>query len=185
MCPPVWQFYSELIIVIDFLRLSRSMIDDSIIQNLNALMAPAKKPWDPSSTAERQIRPVERTPTHPQACQEFKDNILFQSWQTRSDVLNYCAGVALNPEDPDLVIKEIESAKGRERVVDERLDPYSGRFFPREARTEILANIIRNERAVETIIRSRTWGLVVERCGKSGEGWEEALDRWREKRESR
>ena len=173
-----------LIVDIDFLRISRSLIDDSIIQNLNALMTPAKNVWDPSSTGERQIRPVERKPTDPQACLDFKENVLFQSWQTRSDVLNYCAGVALNPEDPDLALKEIESAKERERVVDERLDPYSGRFFPREARTETLANIIRNERTVESIIRSRTWGLVGERCGSSGEGWGEALDKWRARRES-
>ena len=168
----------------DFLRLSRGMIDDSIVQNLNALMTPSQKPWDPATTSERQIRPVEREPTDPRACQSFKNEVLFQSWQTRSDVLNYCAGVALDPSDPDLALKEVESAKERERVVDERLDPYSGRFFPREARTETLANLIRNERSVEGIIRSRTWGLVSERCGDPGIGWEEALNRWREDKES-
>ena len=168
----------------DFLRLSRGMIDDSIVQNLNALMTPSTKPWDPASTSERQIRPVERRPTDPQACQSFKNEVLFQSWQTRSDVLNYCAGVALDPSDPDLALKQVESPNERERVIDERLDPYSGRFFPREARTEILGNLIRNERSVEGIIRSRTWGLVSERCGDHGTGWEEALNRWREDREA-
>ncbi len=148
-------------------------------------MTPSRKPWDPASTSERQLRPVERQPTDPEACQSFKDDVLFQSWQTRSDVLNYCASVALNPNDPDLALKEIESAKERDRVVDERLDPYSGRFFPREARTEVLANLIRNERSVESIIRSRTWALVSERCGDSGLGWQEALDKWRAGRESR
>ena len=160
------------------------MIDDSIVQNLNALLTPSKKPWDPASTAERQIRPVERRPTDPSACHSFKDDVLFQSWQTRSDVLNYCAGVALNPSDPDLALKEIESAKERDRVVDERLDPYSGRFFPREARTEILANVVRNERSVEGIIRSRPWGVVNERCGDVGINWEEALNRWRADKEA-
>lgn len=87
--------------------------------------------------------------------------------------------MALNPEDPDLIAREAESAKERERVVDERLDPYSGRFFPREARTESLAYLIRNERGVEGIIRARTWGLVQERCGEVGVGWEEALNKWR------
>lgn len=168
----------------DFLRLSRGMIDDSIIQNLNALMTPSRKPWDPATTSERQIRPVERRPTDPQACQGFKNEVLFRSWQTRSDVLNYCAGVALDPSDPDLALKQVESAKERERVVDERLDPYSGRFFPREARTELLANLIRNERSVEGIIRSRTWSLVSERCGDPGTGWEEALNKWRHDREA-
>lgn len=161
------------------------MIDDSIIQNLNALVAPGSQKWDPSSTSERQLRPAQRRPTDPHACQAFKDEVLFPSWQTRSDVLNYCAGVALNPEDPDLVLREVESAKERERVVDERLDPYSGRLFPREARTEVLANLIRNERSVENIIRSRTWGLLAERCESSGEGFQEALNDWHMKRGSR
>ena len=155
------------------------MIDDSIIQNLNALVTPSRQKWDPSSTAERQIQPVEGKPINPHVCQSFKNEVLFPSWQTRSDVLNYCAGVALNPGDPELALKEAESRKERERVVDERLDPYSGRFFPTETRTEMLANTIRNERSVERIVRSRTWGIVTERCGSCGEGWEEALNRWR------
>lgn len=155
------------------------MIDDSIVQNLNALVTPSKEPFDPYSTAERQIRPSQKQLINPQSCQSFKDDILFQSWQVRSDVLNYCAGVALDPEDPDLLLREIESAKEKERVVDERLDPYSGRFFPRETRTESLAYLIRNERNVEKIIRARTWGLVSERCGDLGQGWESALNKWR------
>ena len=171
--------------MVDFLRVSRGLIDDSIIQNLNALKTPSRRPWDPSSTAERQVQPVDRRPTDPEACRSFKNEILFQSWQTRSDVLNYCAGVALNPVDPDLTLKEVESAKERERVVDERLDPYSGRFFPREARTEVLANLIRNERSVEGIVRSRTWGLVTEQCGDAEVGWEDALNKWRADREGR
>lgn len=155
------------------------MIDDSIVQNLNALVTPSKEPFDPSSTAERQIRPSQKQPIDPQSCQSFKHEVLFKSWQVRADVLNYCAGVALDPGDPDLLLREIESAKEKERVVDERLDPYSGRFFPREARTESLAHLIRNERSVENIIRARTWGLVSERCGDLGQGWESALIRWR------
>ena len=147
-------------------------------------MTPSRTKWDPSSTAERQIRPIERKPTDPQACQSFKNEVLFQSWQSRSDVLNYCASVALDPADPDLALKQIESATESERIVDERLDPYSGRFFPREARTETLANLVRNERSVEGIIRSRTWGLVSERCGSTGEDWEEALNKWRMTQES-
>ena len=69
--------------------------------------------------------------------------------------------------------------------MDERLDPYSARFYPREPRTEVLANTVRNERAVEGIIRARTWGVVGERCGEQGVGWEEALNRWRRQEEGR
>lgn len=96
-------------------------------------------------------------------------------------MLNYCASVATSPDpdDPDSVLREVENEKDRERVVDERLDPYSARFFPREARTESLAALIRNERAVESIIRTRTWGLVRERCGDDWRNWEEALNEWR------
>ena len=100
-------------------------------------------------------------------------------------MLNYCAGVALNPDDPDLILSRVESAKDRERIVNERLDPYSGQIFPREPRTEILANVIRNERGVEAIIRARSWGLVIERCGDTAAGWEEALNRWRAEQETR
>lgn len=96
-------------------------------------------------------------------------------------MLDYCAGVATSPDpdDPDLPLRQVESVRDRERIVNERLDPYSSRFFPREARTESLANLVRNERGVENIIRARTWGLVGERCGEAGVGWEEALNGWR------
>lgn len=146
-------------------------------------MTPASAGFDPSSTAVRQTDATRTKRTiDPAACQSFKNNVLFPSWQTRSDVLNYCAGVATSPDpdDPDLILRETESAKDRERVVDERLDPYSARFFPREARTESLAHLIRNERSVEQIVRARTWGLVTERCGDTSGDWEEALNRWRE-----
>jgi hypothetical protein len=101
----------------------------------------------------------------------------------RSDVLNYCAGVATSPDpnDPEHVLREVEDARARERVVDERLDPYSGRYFPRDTRTESLAALIRNERSVESIIRSRTWGLVGERCDNEGVDAENALDDWRKR----
>ena len=59
------------------------------------------------------------------------------------------------------------------------MDPYSGRYFPKEARTESLALLMRNERAVEKIIRSRTWSVVGERCGISSEAAEDAFDKWR------
>lgn len=98
-------------------------------------------------------------------------------------MLSYCAGVATSPDsnDPDSLLREVENARARERIVNERLDPYSGRYFPREARTESLAALIRNERAVEGIIRSRTWNIVSERCGGQSQNYDEALDDWRRK----
>lgn len=104
----------------------------------------------------------------------------------RSDVLSYCASVATSPDpnDPVSILREVEDAKVRERIVDERLDPYSARYFPKELRTEQLANVIRNERMVESIIRNRSWSMVAERCGDEGRGFEDALNEWRKKKES-
>jgi predicted TIM-barrel fold metal-dependent hydrolase len=99
-------------------------------------------------------------------------------------VLFYCGVVAASPDpdDPEATLREIENAKDRGRVVDERLDPYSGRFFPREARTEALASLIRQENSVENIVRARTWGVVQQRCGGTGEAWEQAVDKWKQSR---
>lgn len=174
-----------LIRIIDFLRLSRSTIDDSITQNLNALMTPASAGFDPSSTSHRTPAPtVASRQVSPEACRVFKDKVLFPTWEARRDVLFYCGSVAASPDpdDPEATLREMENEKDRERVVNERLDPYSGRFFPREARTEILASLIRQENSVENIVRSRTWGIVQQRCGQTGETWEQAVTKWREAR---
>ncbi|KAI0850626.1 putative caffeine-induced death protein Cid2 [Daldinia vernicosa] len=180
------QFCFSTVALRDFLRISRSVIDDSITQNLNALLTPAQSGFDPSSTSARIPRASSR-PIDPRACQEFKDKVLFPSWQARSDVLTYCAYVATSPDpdDPEVSLREAETERNRERVVNERLDPYSGRYFPREPRTEMLANLLRQERSVENIVRSRTWGLVRERCGDSFQDAEEALNNWRTARERR
>lgn len=91
-------------------------------------------------------------------------------------MLDYCALVAASPDpdDPEATLREMENQKDRERIVDERLDPYSGRFSPREARTETLASLVRQERGIESIVRNRSWGLVQERCGGVGQSWEDA-----------
>ena len=79
----------------------------------------------------------------------------------------------------------MEDARARERVVNERLDPYSGRYFPRDTRTESLAALVRNELMVEGIIRSRTWGIVGERCDNEGLSFGQALDEWRKRQGGR
>ncbi|KAF4467439.1 caffeine-induced death 2 [Fusarium albosuccineum] len=172
---------------LDFLRLSRSSIDDSIAQNLNALVTPSRSGFDPSSTSQRAPRPMSRQ-IDAQACSDFKEKVLFPSWEARTEVLNYCALVAASPDpdDPDRTLRELEKEKDRERIVDERLDPYSGRFFPREARTERLASLIRQERGVEGIVRHRTWEVIQQRCvGDPFDGWEDAVSQWRKTRNSK
>lgn len=110
----------------------------------------------------------------------FKDKVLFPTWQTRSQVISYCTAVATShdPDDPEAAIREAEKRQHDEKVVDERLDPYSARLFPSEPRTEKLASIIRQEHAVENIVRSRTWGIVSQRCGGPLESWERAFAEW-------
>lgn len=112
--------------------------------------------------------------------------MLFPSWQARADVLSYCAGVAASPDpdDPEAAAREAEFARDRQRVVDERLDPYSARFAPREPRTEQLAWLIRQELGVEFIVRARTWGLVRERCGDDVDDWRKASENWQRGRRS-
>ncbi|KAK4459048.1 caffeine-induced death protein 2-domain-containing protein [Cladorrhinum samala] len=182
--PPLTpQFCFSTTVLRDFLRLSRSSIDDTISQNLNALATPARAGFDPTSTSRLGSRPAPRQ-IDPLACQAFKDKVLFPSWQARADVLSYCTVVATSPdpEDPEVGLREEENEKNRERVVNERLDPYSARFFPREPRTEQLASLIRLEMGVENIVRTRTWGIVKERCSdSSGGSWEDALAQWRRK----
>ncbi|KAG7049787.1 acetyltransferase [Colletotrichum scovillei] len=164
----------------DFLRLSRATVDDSITQNLNALVTPARAGFDPTSTSQRTPRSFPRQ-IDSQACQNFKDQVLFPTWHARAEVLHYCGVVATSPDpdDPEALLRQIEAAKDKERVVNERLDPYSGRFFPREPRTEQLAMLIRQEKGVENIVRTRTWDMVKQRCGESANTWEEALAGWR------
>ncbi|KAL0935854.1 caffeine-induced death protein 2, partial [Colletotrichum truncatum] len=164
----------------DFLRLSRASIDDAITQNLNALVTPSRAGFDPSSTSQRTPRALSRQ-IDPQSCQNFKDQALFPTWHARAEVLHYCGVVATSPDpdDPEALLLQIEKAKDKERVVDERLDPYSGRFFPREPRTERLAMLIRQEKGVENIVRTRTWDMVKQRCGESADTWEEAFEGWR------
>ncbi|KUI61726.1 Mitochondrial intermembrane space cysteine motif-containing protein MIX23 [Cytospora mali] len=175
------QFCFSTVTLRDFLRTSRGAIDDSITQNLNALITPAARGFDPNSTSQRAPRPSSRQQIDPGSCRNFKEKVLFPAWQARSDVLSYCALVATSPDpdDPEAAVREAEMEKNRESVVDERLDPYSARFFPREPRTAQLASLIRQEQGVENIVRSRTWGLVKERCGDSAEDPEKALAIWR------
>lgn len=142
-------------------------------------MTPAKTGFDPSSTSRRQGGAVSQI--DPQACQRFKDQVLFPSWHARTRVLSYCALVAASPDpdDPDLRLREVEDHEQRDKIVNERLDPYSARYFPREARTERLAALIRQERSVDNVVRARTWAVVTERCGQVEDDWEAAYARWR------
>src|SRR5207237_1333154 len=90
-------------------------------QHLNALLTPASRGFDPESTQARHTR----TRTGPQpdgrACSQFKTRVLFPAWQTRADVLAYCAGVATSPDphDPDQILRPGEESAGFDAGTDE------------------------------------------------------------------
>ena len=99
----------------------------------------------------------------------------------RSDILSYCGAIAANPDpnDPEIIQKEVERQKAVENQVDVRLDPYTGQVHHREGRIDQLASFIRQETQVERIIRQRTWAVVRDRCGMQ-QGCEDALREWKE-----
>lgn len=66
-------------------------------------------------------------------------------------------------------------------MVDERLDPYSSRFYPRESRTEQLAATLRQESIVEDIVRHRTWEVIQDRCEAPPKDWKSAMEAWKKK----
>lgn len=168
----------------DFLRLSRSQMDDTISTNLNSLLTPSvSRPFDPSSTSDPSTNRRGRQPVPAESCTEFLEQAVFPAWSSRSQLLSYCSIVATSPDpdDPDKTQIEAENMAQAHKVVDERLDPYSGRFFPKEPRTELLASVLRNENAVESIVRERTWRTLTERCAGSGIGsssWQDAFKAW-------
>ncbi|EXJ77659.1 hypothetical protein A1O3_09888 [Capronia epimyces CBS 606.96] len=183
------QFCFNTRVLRDFLRLSRASIDDSISTNLNALLTPAStSPFNPSSTSIRNptlpSSLLTRQPIPHQTTRAFLESVLFPSWSSRSEVISYCTSVATSPDpdDPDVIEREAMNRKDADRIIDERLDPYSARFFPKEPRTQQLAALLRNENAVESIVRNRTWGVVAERCQDVEPTWEQAFDKWRESR---
>ena len=48
----------------------------------------------------------------------------------------------------------------------------------------MLASLLRQERGVENIVRTRTWEMVQQRCAGSvvGEKWEDAMEAWRSRK---
>lgn len=170
----------ELIFGAAFLRLSRAAVDDSISQSLSGLTLPAQGDAD-------SVRTAQRIPTsqhiNSESCRSFQNLVLFPSWKFRTSVLDYCAVVAASPDpnDPGRFLRAAEARERREHVIDERLDPYSARYFPRETRTQCLANLVRQERAIEEIVRHRTWSVMQDRCHSSRSSWQDAMKNFEDK----
>lgn len=180
--------------LLDFLRLSRAAVDDSITEHLNGLLEPSRAPFDTTALRQRRVLAVDpsqqsksSSSTIPAStCTAFRERVVFPAWDARDRVLAYCEGVASapDPDDPELALRQAEAERQKGRVVDERLDPYSGRWTPRESRTEELARRLRTEREVERIVRGTTWRVLGERCAGLSEagGWEGEMERWRRAR---
>ncbi|KAF7504858.1 hypothetical protein GJ744_001656 [Endocarpon pusillum] len=97
----------------DFLRLSRSTIDDTISTQLNALLTPSTtNPFTRSSTTTSNPNPRPSTRPIPRpSCDAFKTQVLFPTWSARSSILAYCGQVASAPDpaDPTRALRERES----------------------------------------------------------------------------
>jgi hypothetical protein len=107
---------------------------------------------------------------------------LFPGWAARDAALGACERVANSPdlEDPDAELRQAEALRRESLVINERLDPYSGRFFPRESRSELLSRITKQEREIENIVRDRSWDIIKSKCeGITGE-WTAAYKNWTE-----
>lgn len=97
-------------------------------------------------------------------------------------MLNYCGAVASSPDpdDPGAIERRIEQHAREKVTVDERLDPYSARFFPKEPRTERLGLWLRNESMIEEIVRERSWDVLKSRCSGVEGGWKAAYGEWQD-----
>ena len=157
----------------DFLRLSRSLVDDTITQNLNNLVLPPR--FDPTSTA-RSEKKVVRTPIDKGSCSKLVETI-FENWDARSSTIDYCLSTT------HLSIADTHSLTAEETRA-RRLDPYSGRQTTEEP---ILRHVCLQEQGTEQIIRDRTWRVVRGRCQDLNDmdrDWQTAFESWRSKKGS-
>ena len=81
-------------------------------------------------------------------------------------MISYCSEVAHHDDDndPERSLIEAEQQKKEHMIVNERLDPYSARFEVRESRQDKLKKTIMEEWEIESIVRSRSWGVLRTRC---------------------
>ncbi|KAG7928549.1 hypothetical protein KL925_001849 [Ogataea polymorpha] len=141
----------------DFLRLSRTLLDDTLRTRLNSI---TKHHED---NTRRSILPRR------DSCQQFVDELLLPQWQARASRINYCLRQA------DEMVKEVET---QELAMDEeernrllRIDPYALKDLTRSLRekrasAEQIRNRYQNEIEVEEIIQERSQSLIKDVCGQ-------------------
>ncbi|ORY73900.1 caffeine-induced death protein 2 [Protomyces lactucae-debilis] len=163
----------------DFLRLSHSLVDDTITQNLNNLVLPVR--FDPTSTGTPKAgeRRLLRTPIDEGSCNTLVDAV-FRNWEGRSHTIDRClqfadANVAkLN----NVVHANTDQQNIRELNKQRRLDPYAGRT---ELEEPMLTRVLKSEQSTEAIIRDRTWRILRNRCqalSRLPQTWETAFVDW-------
>jgi Caffeine-induced death protein 2 len=157
---------SEL--MLDFLRKSRRYSDDSIETHLNALLPSRKLFSTPSPTV-----------LEPPHCADFIRTQLFPTWAARDDLLIYCSTLAEKP------VEQSSLAQTPAVQVSERLDPYARRKKEVWEKHDELKRVIRQENGVESVIRLRTWEVVMRRCQLQevigDQTWDDQFKMWKEK----
>lgn len=86
---------------------------------------------------------------------------------------------AEDSSDPDRELIALEKQRDSEREINERVDPYSARFNPRESRAEKLARTVHMEEEIEDIVRHRTWEVVQNKCAVPLTPWQSAVEQWK------
>lgn len=161
-------FCQDITALKDFLRLSRTLVDDTITQNLNNLVLPPR--FDPTSTSRPEKKRMQ-SPIDGKSCNSLIETV-FENWDARTSTIDYCLQtIHANPVHPHKSTAEEIRAR--------RLDPYSGR---QEEEQPILKRVCDQEQGTERIVRDRTWRVIRGRCeeinGVSSD-WETAFSAWR------
>ncbi|KAH3661389.1 hypothetical protein OGAPHI_006796 [Ogataea philodendri] len=142
----------------DFLRISRTLIDDKLRTRLNSIL-------NHHETQSRgSILP------RSESCQQFVDELLLPQWRARTSRIQFCLNHASE------LVKEVET---KEVQLDEeernrltRVDPYALKDLTRDLRekrevAEQIRNRYQNELEIEEIIEGRSKSLIKDLCGEN------------------
>lgn len=166
-------FCQDITALKDFLRLSRTLVDDTITQNLNNLVLPPR--FDPASTSRPEKKRME-APINGKSCNSLIETV-FQNWDARTSTIDYCLQTIKSTpfSSHSLSADEIRAR---------RLDPYSGR---QTEELPILRTVCDQEQGTERIVRDRTWRVIRGRCEEMtgmDSDWEKAFSEWRKKKDN-
>ena len=142
--------------------------DDLINTRLNALRVPNLPTQQPRNGPDK---------ISESACHDFVSNTLLRGWESRDRILSFCETVA--SQDTGAINSQTLPAtkspyattmnmanydKPPSGIVDQRLDPYSGRTIVADTQVDVLRRVIRQERAIENVVRERSVRVIRDRC---------------------